>query len=153
MTRLISASRPMTGSSLPSLADLVRSTPNFSSALYVSSGSWLVTRALPRIWPNASSSASGVAPAAASRALASPPSAARPTSRCSVEMYSSFSALARLDAVAIVGQQRAGHLRRAQRGAAGAGEPGQPLLGLLGDQRRVGADRAEQRGGGPVLLL
>ena len=101
MTRLISASRPMTGSSLPSLADLVRSTPNFSSALYVSSGSWLVTRALPRIWLNASSSASGVAPAAASTALASPPSAARPTSRCSVEMYSSFSCLARLDAVAI----------------------------------------------------
>ena len=51
------------------------------------------------------------------------------------------------------GQQRAGHLRRAQRGAAGAGEAGQPLLGLLGDQRRVGADGAEQRGGGPVRLL
>ena len=33
MTRLISASRPMTGSSAPSLACLVRSTPYFSSAL------------------------------------------------------------------------------------------------------------------------
>src|SRR5207244_2403147 len=51
------------------------------------------------------------------------------------------------------GQQRAGHLRRAQRGAAGPRQPAESLLGLLGDQRRVGADRAEQRGGGAVRLL
>ena len=102
MTRLISASRPMTGSSFVSLAILVRSMPYFSSALKVSSGSGLVTRALPRIWPNASSSASAVTPAPASTVLASPPSAARPTSRCSVEMYSSPSCFALSDAVLIV---------------------------------------------------
>ena len=49
--------------------------------------------------------------------------------------------------------QRPGHLRGAERGAAGARQPGQALLGLLGDQRRVGADRPEQRGGGAVRLL
>ena len=43
-TRRISASRPMTGSSLPSRARAVRSTAYFSSAWYVDSGSWLVTR-------------------------------------------------------------------------------------------------------------
>ena len=84
----------------------------------MSSGSGLVTRALPRIWLNASSSASGVTPAAVSTALASPPSAARPTSRCSVEMYSSPSCLARLDAVAIAacsGRDHSGALSVAPR--------------------------------------
>ena len=68
-------------------------------------------------------------------------------------MYSSFSSLARLDAVAIAdssGRDISGALSVAPRGAR---QLGQPLLGLLGDQRRVGADRAEQRGGGPVRLL
>src|SRR5919109_131407 len=48
MTRRISSSRPMTGSSLPCSAACVRSRPNFSSAWYVSSGSWEVTRCPPR---------------------------------------------------------------------------------------------------------
>ena len=43
-TRRISLSRPMTGSSLPSLACAVRSVEYFSSAWYVPSGSGLVTR-------------------------------------------------------------------------------------------------------------
>ena len=47
-TRRISASRPITGSSLPSSAARVRSTAYFSSASYVDSASWLVTRRLPR---------------------------------------------------------------------------------------------------------
>ena len=62
-TRRISLSRPMTGSSLPSRATAVRSTPYFSSAWYVSSASWLVTRVLPRTEANAACRASGVAPA------------------------------------------------------------------------------------------
>ena len=48
MTRRISSSRPMTGSSLPLRASSVRSRPYFSSAWYCSSGFWLVTRWLPR---------------------------------------------------------------------------------------------------------
>ena len=47
-TRRISASRPMTGSTLPSRARAVRSTPYFSSAWNVPSGSALVTCWLPR---------------------------------------------------------------------------------------------------------
>ncbi len=47
-TRRISASRPITGSNLPARAAAVRSTPYFSSAWLVLSGSRLVTRLLPR---------------------------------------------------------------------------------------------------------
>ena len=84
-TRRISVSRPMTGSSSPSRARAVRSTPYFSSAWYVPSGSGDVTRADPRTAAKASSSASGVAPASRSRFATTPPSLARPTRRCSVE--------------------------------------------------------------------
>ena len=56
-TRRISASRPITGSSLPSSARAVRSTAYFSSASYVASASWLVTRRLPRTAVIASRSA------------------------------------------------------------------------------------------------
>jgi hypothetical protein len=48
MTRRISSSRPMTGSTLPSAAAFVRSRPYFSSAWYCSSGFCEVTRWLPR---------------------------------------------------------------------------------------------------------
>ena len=48
MTRRISSSRPMTGSSSPLAARSVRSTPNFSSAWILSSGDWSVTRLAPR---------------------------------------------------------------------------------------------------------
>ncbi len=48
MTRRISSSRPMTGSSLPWRAASVRSRPYFSSAWYCSSGFCEVTRWLPR---------------------------------------------------------------------------------------------------------
>ncbi len=56
MTRRISSSRPMTGSSLPSSAASVRSRPYFSSAWYVPSGSWDVTRWPPRTFFSAASS-------------------------------------------------------------------------------------------------
>ncbi len=58
MTRRISSSRPTTGSSLPSRAAVVRSTPYFSSDWYVASGFWVVTRWLPRTASSARSSAS-----------------------------------------------------------------------------------------------
>ena len=65
MTRRISSSRPMTGSSLPLRASSVRSRPYFSSAWYCSSGFSLVTRWLPRTSLSASSTASWVTPSAA----------------------------------------------------------------------------------------
>ena len=56
ITRRISASRPITGSSLPSSASRVRSTEYFSRLSYVDSASGLVTRRLPRraVGPHAS---------------------------------------------------------------------------------------------------
>ena len=48
ITRRISWSRPMTGSSLPWLARSTRSMPYFCRAWNLSSGFWSVTRALPR---------------------------------------------------------------------------------------------------------
>src|SRR6266571_4592346 len=82
ITRRISASRPMTGSILPSRARSVRSTPYFSRAWNVPSGSGLVTRCEPRSDASASRSAAGGAP------LTTPWSASA-ISRCSVETYSS----------------------------------------------------------------
>ncbi len=88
-TRRISWSRPMTGSSLPSRAAAVKSVPNFSSALYVPSGSGVVTRCPPLTFSNASSSRCAEAPCRSSSSPVWPPLAARPISRCSVETYSS----------------------------------------------------------------
>ena len=82
-TRRISSSRPMTGSSLPCSADSVRSRPNFSSAPYLSSGFWSVTRCGPRTPWTASASTSRAAPASTLG------SAASASSRCSAETYSS----------------------------------------------------------------
>ncbi len=90
ITRRISWSRPITGSSLPSRARAVRSVENFSSALYEASASGLVTLAPPRTCGIASRILSAVTPLvfrifAASFGVAS----AMPSSRCSVETYSS----------------------------------------------------------------
>ena len=85
MVRRTSSSRPMTGSIRPSRARAVRSTPYFSSAWKVCSGSALVTRALPLTLASASTRAAGVAPCCDSRsATPGPPAWARAMSRCSV---------------------------------------------------------------------
>ena len=92
MTRRISSSRPMTGSSLPLRASSVRSRPYFSSAWYCSSGFWLVTRWLPRTSRSASSRRRGDAePRAGRRRRRRSVSA---SSRCSVDRYSSPSSRA-----------------------------------------------------------
>ena len=88
-TRRISASRPTTGSRAPDRARSVRSWPYFSRAWKVPSGSADVIRPDPRTFANASWSASGVAPWRVSTSPVRPPAAASPTSRCSVETYSS----------------------------------------------------------------
>ncbi len=89
MTRRISSSRPMTGSSLPLRASSVRSRPYFSRAWYCSSGFWLVTRWLPRTSLSASSRSSRLtfsrSPAMASR-------------MCSMERYSSLNPVRSLSA-------------------------------------------------------
>ena len=79
----------MTGSSLPSSAACVRSRPNFSSDWYLSSGFSSVTRCGPRTAPIASTTSSLRAPLRRSASPAAEPWAARESSRCSVETYSS----------------------------------------------------------------
>ena len=86
MTRRISSSRPMTGSSLPSSAACVRSRPNFSSDWKVSSGFSVVTGFGRRALIAATRS---FLPAPLRR-RASPAGdlcSARASSRCSVETY------------------------------------------------------------------
>ncbi len=91
MTRRISSSRPMTGSSRPSRAASVRSRPNFSSAWNLSSGVWSVTRCEPRTSASACRRRSRVAPTARSALPAGPSWPAIASSRCSTETYSSLS--------------------------------------------------------------
>ena len=79
MTRRISSSRPMTGSSLPERASAVRSRPYLSSDWNISSGFSEVMRAEPRMSRSADSSASFVVPS----------SLAKATSTWSTERYSS----------------------------------------------------------------
>ena len=79
MTRRISSSRPMTGSSFPWRASAVRSRPYFSRAWNVSSGFWEVTRWLPRTSRRADSRSS----------RSTPRRSARARSRCSTDRYSS----------------------------------------------------------------
>ena len=85
MTRRISSSRPITGSSLPLSASAVRSRPYFSSAPKVSSGLGEVTRCGPRT--------SEIACTSSLRAGSSSETpdfdSARASRMCSVEMYSS----------------------------------------------------------------
>ena len=89
MTRRISSSRPMTGSSLPEAAASVRSLPNLVSASYFSSGLSSVTRCGPRTLATASATAPLVAPAVRRASPAGELWPARESRRCSVEMYSS----------------------------------------------------------------
>ena len=87
ITRRISSSRPITGSSLPCSAACVRSVPKRSSASYFSSGDWSVTRCEPRTSARAWSRRSCVAPTLARARPATPSSPASASSRCSVETY------------------------------------------------------------------
>ncbi len=89
ITRRISSSRPITGSSLPSRASAVRSRPNFSSACIVSSGFGDVTLCGPRTSETAFISSSRVGMMSATLDLLS----ASASRKCSVEMYSSPSAV------------------------------------------------------------
>src|SRR6266446_4560665 len=99
MTRRISCSRPMTGSSLPSRASAVRSRVYFSSTWNFDSGDASVTLVEPRTLVSASSSFSRVTPARCK--ILAPSlfvSSMIASSRCSVERYSSLSRSISFDA-------------------------------------------------------
>src|SRR5713101_6784283 len=92
ITRRISSSRPITGSSLPLRARSVRSIAYFSRARYCDSGSCEVTRCEPRTAVSACAIRSRVAPEARSASPAPPRFSEASASRmCSVETYSSLS--------------------------------------------------------------
>ena len=84
ITRRISASRPITGSSRPSSAAWVRSTENFSSDSYVDSAPSLVTRRLPRTADTPSRRPSAVRPASSRTFFALDSTVASAMSRWSV---------------------------------------------------------------------
>ena len=102
ITRRISASRPITGSSAPSSASAVRSTAYFSSASYVDSASWLVTRRSPRTAVTAARSPDAVTPLPVSTVRAGESTSASASSRCSVAAKSSFMSAASSIALASV---------------------------------------------------
>ena len=90
ITRRISASRPITGSSFPWLARFVRSMPYFSSAWNFSSGFWSVTRDWPRTDCSPASSSFSPIAASCSTFFAFDDTFANASSRWSVETNSSF---------------------------------------------------------------
>ena len=134
MTRRISSSRPMTGSSLPWRASSVRSRPYFSRAWNVSSGLAEVTRWLPRTLAQGRQ-----------QRLAGHPELARtrPSSRCSTDRYSSPMSrpqlVGRLEPLA----------RRPGEGGLGTShrprQPGELLAQRAGDGRRVGPHLLQER--------
>ena len=146
ITRRISSSRPITGSSLPSSAACVRSRPKRSSAWYFSSGFWSVTRCGPRT--DCDRGEDVVAPAG--RRLDGLAGSA--SSRCSVEMYSSCS----LPRLALGGAQDVEQLAR-RRGLAGArrdrGQTIELAADLAADGGRVGADLAEHGADDALVLV
>ena len=92
MTRRISCSRPITGSSFPSRASAVRSRLYFSSAWNFDSGVASVTRDEPRTWVSAWRIFSRVTPARCRiRAASLFASSTIAISTCSVDRYSSLS--------------------------------------------------------------
>ena len=95
MTRRISSSRPITGSSFPRRARSVRSRAYFANAWYLSSGFWSVTFSSPRISRSAVRIASRDTPASARiRPASVPRSPQRARRRCSVETNPSLRASA-----------------------------------------------------------
>ena len=99
ITRRISSSRPITGSSLLCRAASVRSRPKRSSAWNLSSGLWSVTRCDPRTSLIAFSRSSREAPTPRRASPAFPGCAAIASTRCSVETYSSPSSRMSFSAV------------------------------------------------------
>ena len=99
MTRRISSSRPITGSSLPCAASWVRLRPYFSNAWYFPSGFSSVTRCEPRMEVSACNTFSRVSPASLNTCGTSPSLILNmASSRCSTLRYSSWKVLISLQA-------------------------------------------------------
>ena len=90
MTLLISSSLPMTGSSLSSMAALVRSLQYLSKAAYWVSGSWLVNLWFPLMDFKASRTAALSTPRAVRASFSWHSSESRAIRKCSAETYSSL---------------------------------------------------------------
>ena len=144
-TRRISESRPMTGSILPSRARSVRSTPYFSSALKVPSGSGVVTlRSPPRTTGNASMRASDVAPAAIRMSATSVPGTGQRGQQVLGRQVLVASGAHDLLGAGEDVDDRAGQTRLGDGAAAGTRQPGQRRLGPRLDRLGVGADGPQQ---------
>ena len=144
MTRRTSSSRPMTGSSLPRSASSVRSRPYFSSAWYLPSGFWSVTRCAPRTDSTAGTTASRVMPRArsSSAAGARPPSPAMARNRCSV--LTNWSCMAVAAACACSSTSRRRGETPGLGAAVGLGPAAELVAHGRGDRRRRLAELLEQ---------
>ena len=147
-TRRISESRPMTGSILPSRARSVRSTPYFSSAWNVPSGSGeVIFRSPPRTTGNASTRASDVAPTLIRISAASlPGSGQRGEQVLGGQVLVAGGPHDLLGAGDDVGD-RTGQLRLRDGAAGHPRQSGEHGVGPRLDGLRVGPDRAQQAGG------
>ena len=153
MTRRISSSRPMTGSSLPSSARSVRSTPNFSSAWNLSSGV-LVGDAVARRGPRRSACEQRVLGRAGARSARRPGRRSRPAraagarSRCTRRLELAHLVLGRAQDAEQLGRGRGlvgvGRAWAARRGAASTSAR---------SARRVDAELAQHAGHHVVVLL
>mmetsp|Transcript_3959 Transcript_3959/g.10938 ORF Transcript_3959/g.10938 Transcript_3959/m.10938 type:complete len:263 (+) Transcript_3959:1724-2512(+) len=90
MTRRISSSLPMTGSSFPSRAICVRSVPYNFKASYVASGFCVITFFAPRMSSTACLSFSAPRPISSSKRWPQRLSRPKARSKCSTEMYLSL---------------------------------------------------------------
>ena len=154
ITRRISESRPITGSTLPSRALAVRSTLYFSSAWYCCSGSAdgdppvAAADLRERRDQAVLGDAGGLERLGDRTAAADPGICARPASRCSVETYSSPSGRAIASAAFSALTSSRDEARLGDARTARGGQPVDRVHGGAAHVGRVGADRAQQRGRG-----
>ena len=141
ITRRISSSRPITGSSLPASASAVRSRPNFSSAWALSSGLGEVTLCGPRTSATAFSSESR----SGSRSATPEPSSVSASSRCSVGDVLVAELRHLLLGPAQRPRQGRGHARLLGAVAASFGSAATASSAARRDRRRVGAELLQDR--------
>ncbi len=152
ITRRISSSRPITGSSLPSRAATVRSRPNLSSAWYFSSGLGSVTRCGPRTASTASKS--GVRAAPASRSAS--PAGVRARGEREQQVLGRDVVVVHAPGLALGVAQDVEQLAGG-RGLAGAGRDGgaavERTAEVAPDGGQIGADALEHRGDDALGLV
>jgi hypothetical protein len=156
MTRRISASRPVTGSSRPSRASAMRSRPYFSWASYADSGMAEITRWLPRTLVSTPRTASRVAPYSLSSrpAAVAEPSSTSASSRCSTDVLVLEPLRLALRGVQHAAQPlRDEHLAGCRTRAADLGTAGQLPLRVPTQGRNVGVRAGKELGHESVGLV